>query len=277
MAAVDVCNRALTKLGQDLIDALTDENENARKCNLVYEPARDELLEKNPWGFAKRKVALVNVTKPAIDIWVTATAYAVDDVVEYNSLHYTCLVAHTSDVFTVNLASADWELTTDWATTTSYALGAKVYHTGVHYSCVVVHTSEAWATDLAVPNWVATVKAEFELTVVYRLPTDNLRVLKMSVDADYKVENKRLYTDELTCSIKYIRKVTDTDEFPESFTEALVGAIADKLALSITQSRTIASDIKVDAKEKKLEGLGVNSQKDGTPNEPKSDEWLDAR
>ena len=91
------------------------------------------------------------------------------------------------------------------------------------------------------------------------------------------MENGYLYTDELTCSVKYIRKVTDTDEFPESFTVALVGAIADKLALAITQSRSLADDIRTDAKVKKLEGLGINSQKDGTPNEPKSDEWLNAR
>ena len=277
MAAVDICNLALTKLGQTIITSLSDDNENARRCNLVYEPKRDELLEKHPWGFAVEKALLVDVTKPDIDIWVTATAYDVDDVVEYSGLHYTCLVAHTSDVFTVDLSAADWELTTTWATATSYALGAKVYHTGVHYSCVEVHTSGTWATDLAAVKWVTTIDPDFEFTLTYRLPSNTLRVLKMSVDAPYKVEGGYLYTNQTSVRIKYIEKKTDTDVFSKSFVIALVGAIADALALSITNSRTIAGDVNADAKVKKLEALGTDSQSEGTPDQPKNDEWINAR
>lgn len=277
MENVDVCNLALIQLGQLTITALTDENENARRCNVVYEPTRDDLMEKHPWRFATDKATLVDITKPGIGIWVTGSAYEVDDVVEYATAHYTCLVAHTSDVFTVELAAADWELTTDWVTATTYPLGTKVYHTGVHYSCVELHTSGTWTTDLAATKWVATVKPEYDFGNTYRLPTDNLRVLALSADCDYKIETGYLYVTASTLKIKYIVKKEDPDDYSPSFIIALAAAVAGKLALAITNNNRITEGAKDEAKVKKIEALGTDAQGSGTPDEPKSDEWLKVR
>lgn len=277
MENVDVCNLALIQLGQLTITALTDENENARRCNVMYEPTRDALLEKHPWRFATEKVTLVDITKPGIDIWVTATAYEVGDVVEYATAHYTCLVAHTSDVFTVDLASADWELTTDWATATTYPLGTKVYHTGVHYSCVELHTSGTWATDLAATKWVVTIKPEYDFTNTYRLPTDNLRVLALSQNIDYKIEGGYLFVNASTLKIKYIAKKEDPDDYSPSFVTALAAAVADKIAFAVTNNNRIVESAKDEAKIRKIEALGTDAQGSGTPDEPKSDEWLNVR
>ena len=277
MEDVDICNLALIQLGQTTITALTDDNENARRCNTLYEPVRDELMEKHPWNFAIERDTLVDVTKPDTDAWETATSYAVDDTVEYSDTHYTCLVAHTSGVFSDDLSSGDWETTTTWTTGITYLLGTKVYHSGIHYSCVEVHTSGTWATDLAAGKWVTTVEPEFDFDHSYRVPTDSLRVLRMSVDVDYKIEGDYLYTDETTCKIKYIKKVTDADEYPPSFIIALSAALAEALSLAITNNRNITADAKVHAKQKKLEALGSDAQGGGLPDEPKCSEWLDER
>ena len=42
--------------------------------------------------------------------WATATAYVYTDIVKYEGSSYICLVAHTSDTFSTDLASSKWEL-----------------------------------------------------------------------------------------------------------------------------------------------------------------------
>lgn len=52
LSAVDICNGALTKLGEATISALTDDNPRARACNVVFENTRDLVLQEHPWNFA---------------------------------------------------------------------------------------------------------------------------------------------------------------------------------------------------------------------------------
>jgi len=42
--------------------------------------------------------------------WVTATAYAVNDTVEYGGSGYVCIVAHTSGTFATDLTNGKWEM-----------------------------------------------------------------------------------------------------------------------------------------------------------------------
>ena len=55
---VEVCNNALTKLGEDLIMALTENSKAGRLCNLHYAIQRDALLRSHNWNFAVKRVAL---------------------------------------------------------------------------------------------------------------------------------------------------------------------------------------------------------------------------
>jgi len=278
MAAVDLCNQALIALGQTTITALSDDNENARRCNTLYETIRNDMLVKHPWNFAIKRSTLVDITRPDVDIWVTATDYAIDDVVEFNGVHYTCLVANTSSGFAADLAALYWETTTDWVTGTPYAVGDQVYNSGVHYTCVTPHTSSAlFATDLTAVKWVLSVDPEYDFAYAFRIPTDNLRVLSNENDDEFKVEGGVLYTNASSIKIMYIYEVTDTDLFDPAFVTALVSALAGALALAVTNSRNIAVDMKGEAKEKKLEALGTDAQGGGTPDEARCDDWLNVR
>lgn len=277
MEPVDVANQSLIALGQTTITALTDENENARRCLALYETVRNDLLVKHPWNFAIKRATLVEITKPDIDIWVTDFDYIVDDVIEFNGVNYTCLIANTSTGFAADLAAVKWATTTSWVTNTSYAVGGKIYHTGVAYTCLTPHTSGTFATDLTAVKWVLSVDPEYDYAYAYKIPTDNLRILSNSEDEEYKIEGGYLYTDATSMKVKYIAKITDPDEFDPAFVTALVTALAAALALAITNNRNITADMKVEAKEKKLEALGVDAQGGGTPDEPKCDEWLNAR
>ena len=53
---VSVANLALTDLGADRIISLTEDSENARKVNAVFELLRDSELRSHPWNFAISRI-----------------------------------------------------------------------------------------------------------------------------------------------------------------------------------------------------------------------------
>lgn len=66
MAAVDICNRALIKIGHSkLLTALTDTTREGILLNAIYSDSRDYLLQAFTWNFATKRVALSATTDPA--------------------------------------------------------------------------------------------------------------------------------------------------------------------------------------------------------------------
>lgn len=56
---IDICNIALGRVGVDrTIISFEEQSKEARNCKRFYELARDEVMEKVPWPFATRTVAL---------------------------------------------------------------------------------------------------------------------------------------------------------------------------------------------------------------------------
>lgn len=71
---VDICNIALSSLGDQRIVSLADNNERARLCSARYEDVRDAVLRSYPWNCAITRTELVrNVDPPA---WGFAFSYA---------------------------------------------------------------------------------------------------------------------------------------------------------------------------------------------------------
>lgn len=67
MASVaDICNRALGFIGANKINAITDQNENARACQVIYYQLRDGLIEEHDWNFASRRAILTKDTTAPI-------------------------------------------------------------------------------------------------------------------------------------------------------------------------------------------------------------------
>lgn len=58
---VELCNHALQQLGADRIASLTEANERARVCNLMYEQTRDSVLAAFAWPFATTRIACAAV------------------------------------------------------------------------------------------------------------------------------------------------------------------------------------------------------------------------
>lgn len=68
-SVVSICNLALTNLGKDTINALTEASAQARACNLFYEQTRDALLQVYPWRFAGKTQSLAEVTNDKPGAW----------------------------------------------------------------------------------------------------------------------------------------------------------------------------------------------------------------
>lgn len=66
MSQIDICNMALAHLSQAPINALTDQNERARQCNLFYDVALEKLLKCHPWRFADTTATLAEVDSSRI-------------------------------------------------------------------------------------------------------------------------------------------------------------------------------------------------------------------
>jgi hypothetical protein len=67
-SAIDICNRALLKVGAASITALTDNSPEARACNLAYDATRRAALRRHPWNFAITRTTLApDATEPDHD------------------------------------------------------------------------------------------------------------------------------------------------------------------------------------------------------------------
>ncbi len=64
-SVVDICNRALQKLGAKRITSLEQDSRNARSCNVAYPSVRDSELRAHPWNCAiKRATLAADATAP---------------------------------------------------------------------------------------------------------------------------------------------------------------------------------------------------------------------
>ena len=63
MDKVDVCNIALSRIGIENIEVLTEASEPARACSQFYDHCRRVVLRKYPWTLATRRVQLAELTE----------------------------------------------------------------------------------------------------------------------------------------------------------------------------------------------------------------------
>ena len=61
-SAVDICNRALSRVGEARITSLLDDSKQARACNSAYTHVRDEVLRAHPWNSAITRASLAKLS-----------------------------------------------------------------------------------------------------------------------------------------------------------------------------------------------------------------------
>jgi hypothetical protein len=88
----------------------------------------------------------------------------------------------------------------------------------------------------------------FDYSYQYNLPTDPycLRALRLDTtenDFEFKIEGRKLLTDEGTAQLLYVGKITDPSQFDPLFVEALTGRLAAELAYSVTGSNGLSKQM----------------------------------
>ena len=123
-----------------------------------------------------------------------------------------------------------------------------------------------------------------EYTYQYTLPTDCLRVLKVhngTTDSiasaiDYKVEGRKIKSDEGTIYLIYIAIDTDPNNYDSYLRESISHQLAADLAYAITSNATLANNYMVRADERLREARFIDATENslGTI---ESSEFTDAR
>lgn len=93
---VDICNRALQKLGAKRIVDLLDDSVNARACNVAYSPVINALLRAHAWNFAIKRATLAAIVP--IPEWGRSNSFTLPS----------DFIALTDDYPEYNCAEKDW-------------------------------------------------------------------------------------------------------------------------------------------------------------------------
>jgi len=92
------------------------------------------------------------------------------------------------------------------------------------------------AADTDTPAW--------GFTKQYTLPADCLRVLTiLDYDADYKIEGRKILTDNSTMKILYVARIEDPNQYDELLRETLSASLAADIAYAITSSNPTATNM----------------------------------
>jgi len=226
--SVQICNLALAKVGVEGsgISSLSDSNENARKCNLFYEPCRDLIMSQHPWKFALKRV-VYDIEDYETDISaITAASPAVLTSSSHN-------ITEGRGLYVYNTGDDDWDDTVYYAYNVSgndiqmYKADMATAFDGSSYTAA--SSGKVYPAPLSEYNY------EFSL------PSDYLAFHQYlsNGDAHWEIQDGWLQTDDAEPSLSYISLVTDVSKYSKWFIQALsqwiavqlAGAIAGKLEL----------------------------------------------
>ena len=119
-------------------------------------------------------------------------------------------------------------------------------------------------------------------TLLYPLPADCLRALKLEgepeqVVEDWHVEGRSIATDAVApLNIRYIARVTDPAQFNPLFTDALVARLASEGAFHFTGSTTREAQLRETYKEVIANARRYDAQ-EGTAEGIVATDWLESR
>ena len=149
-----------------------------------------------------------------------------------------------------------------------------------------VYYQQAVDATLRAYNWnCAMARAElaqetatpaFGYAYQYALPQECLRVLQLErLTLKFKVEGKKLLTNEGTAKILYIKRI-GAGEMDPLLVDAVAARLAAELAYALSNNRSLA-ELMMEAYEKKKAEAGCIDAQEGTPDDLEVDSWLNAR
>ncbi len=109
------------------------------------------------------------------------------------------------------------------------------------------------------------------------LPTDCVRLLDIYPPSiKYKLEGRKILSNETTLPIRYLARVTDPNEMDEGFREVLSTVIAKESAITLTGS-TRKQQRMEDSYEVKLSDARFQGAIEDAPDSIGAEDWIDSR
>lgn len=77
ISSVQICNMALSHIGQGRIESLAEASPQAKQCKLWYDISREETLEAFDWSFARKRITLSADSEDPPESWAYRYQYPV--------------------------------------------------------------------------------------------------------------------------------------------------------------------------------------------------------
>lgn len=83
----------------------------------------------------------------------------------------------------------------------------------------------------------------YQFKYAYQLPSDFVRLMQVYGNPTYKVQGRRVLSDEQICKIKYVADIQDPTQWDASFTDVMAQRLAADMARSLTESQSTADSV----------------------------------
>ncbi len=255
MAASDVniCSRALQEIGEEPIAALTDNNKRAEKCNLIYASVRDGLISMHPWKFALRRVQRELNSNTRFTLlrtdggWTSSPTTPLEFYLPpSNPLSFK---EAPDDVFEDDTAMTP-------GTLGSLALGEWAFgnQDSLAFPTIYVRLSDDTDPDTKFATDEDYLEATYDTPPyqwerAFPQPADSMRIWEIIdrsqslVPPKWDLEGEVILTNQRQINMRYTPQFTDTTKFDILYEDALIFALAGKLAIILPNKRTMKADM----------------------------------
>lgn len=265
-------NQVLDRLGAGQITLADQTSVQANAAFRHWSTTLNSLIRSFQWPFLITRDTLAQIKTMTLDQRPTAAWSVDDDITGIASGTTATILAVTSDSeYDLSYISDDF---TDGETITN-ATVATIYYEGVEvtYDSNTVYfydTSSSYQINCATGYPDVSAKApEYEWDYQYELPTDFARLISVYEDDGTDLpderwtrEGNRILTNYSTCRIKYIKLITDPNDFDSLFAEVLLLRLALKLInpLAGRMAKVSRNEIKEELKELEAKARAISMQ-----------------
>jgi len=194
---VSICNLALSNIGKDNINDLTEKSAEARACNQFYAQTRDVLLQSFPWAAAGKTLALGALDNDKPGVWRHSYARPADCLqVRWIRPRYSADAAALPETLNPDLDEAGREMQY------AYALeGDRLYcdlsPALLRYTCRLTDPTKYAPLFIEALSWHLAVRLAMPLTRDPKIRTDAMALAQNSQRAAEQAEaNQVRHTSE---------------------------------------------------------------------------------
>lgn len=196
----------------------------------------NSLIRSYQWPFLTTRTELYQIKTLLLDTQPSTSFAAGDTLTGISSGNTAYVISSTNDTeYVLGRLTGDFE---DGEEITNGTVN-DVFYQGVqvYYNDEEVKYFDKSSSDMAVSDLTLTVLApSFKWAYQYMVPSDFKRLVEIYEDDGtdqpydrWDYENGRILTDYSTCNIRYIKTVSDPDDFDDLFAEVLLLRLAWKL------------------------------------------------